>query len=452
MRDPLSRKLFTTRDAREHLRGMGGIMASSPRLAETVAKFNLGGDVIAPVVGASQEPALVVYSGNNFAVFPDGRVVNTDSGVEVDDAQDPDGFLRRAVQALVSGPQPVTSVPGFGMDAFTAPIDLGGSDVFPQPTTREELLERGIVQRSFSDRLGDILDPVFSPMPDVDSEEFRALQAADPDLGAEILRRAQEAQKRRADDPAAAAADAAARTEAEAEAGDAETRAVDQTAAEQEATEQAAAAEQERQEAARRAQEELERNRGTGDTGGDLDTTFDQMLARLERVMGTKDEDSRQKAMANLAMIGLAIAAGQSPDALTNIAQGALTGMQAIRREQASEEATQREMRLTALQMASAEVENRRKLQNALTVAGLRGADGSESTRQEYLYNDVFRKAYEAALLEGGDVVTATEIARDAARQAAPNAPSAQQDAAGAGGGPGVVVTETERHLLGRGS
>jgi hypothetical protein len=173
------------------------------------------------------------------------------------------------------------------------------------------------------------------------------------------------------------------------------------------------------------------------------------MLGRLERVMGTKDEDSRQKAMANLAMIGLAIAAGQSPDALTNIAQGALTGMQAIRREQASEEATQREMRLTALQMASAEVENRRKLQNALTVAGLRGADGSESTRQEYLYNDVFRKAYEAALLEGGDVVTATELARQAARQAAPNAPSAQQDAAGVGGGPGVVLTEAERRLLG---
>jgi hypothetical protein len=146
--------------------------------------------------------------------------------------------------------------------------------------------------------------------------------------------------------------------------------------------EQAAAAERERQEAARRAQEELERSRGTGDTGGDLDTTFDQMLGRLERVMGTKDEDSRQKAMANLAMIGLAIAAGQSPDALTNIAQGALTGMQAIRREQASEEATQREMRLTALQMASAEVDNRRKMQQALEIAGLRSGGRDPYTRE----------------------------------------------------------------------
>jgi hypothetical protein len=431
MRDPLSRKLFTTRDAREHLRGMGGIMASSPRLAETVAKFNLGGDVIAPVVGASQEPALVVYSGNNFAVFPDGRVVNTDSGVEVDDAQDPDGFLRRAIQASVAGGPAVSEIP-LAIDELppvaAADTALEISGLPPEMTgeiiARDPLAPR---PRDRRQRLG--LD---SSPPPVEDEAPRPMGRA-----------------------AVAARQAAAAQAAEVESAEAGAEAAAQAAAEAETaqeTEQAAAAERERQEAARRAQEELERSRGTGDAGGDLDTTFDQMLARLERVMGTKDEDSRQKAMANLAMIGLAIAAGQSPDALTNIAQGALTGMQAIRREQASEEATQREMRLTALQMASAEVENRRKLQNALMVAGLRGADGSESTRQEYLYNDVFRKAYEAALLEGGDVVTATELARQAARQAAPNAPSAQQDAAGVGGSPGVVLTEAERRLLGLGS
>jgi len=433
MRDPLSRKLFTTRDAREHLRGMGGIMSSSPRLAETVAKFNLGGDVTVPIVGAPQEPVRATFAGSNFAVFPDGRVVNTDSGVEVDDLQDPGGDLRRAIQASVAGGPAVSEIP-LAIDELpsvaAADTALEISGLPPEMTgeivTRDPLAPR---PRDRRQRLG--LD---SSPPPVEDEAPRPMGRA-----------------------AVTARQAAAAQAAEVESAEAEAAAAAQAAAEAETaqeTEQAAAAEQERQEAARRAQEELERSRAAGGTGGDfdLDTTFDQMLGRLERVMGTKDEDSRQKAMANLAMIGLAIAAGQSPDALTNIAQGALTGMQAIRREQASEEATQREMRLTALQMASAEVENRRKLQNALMVAGLRGADGSESTRQEYLYNDVFRKAYEAALLEGGDVVTATELARQAARQAAPNAPSAQQDAAGVGGSPGVVLTEAERRLLGLGS
>jgi hypothetical protein len=39
MNNPMSRKLFQTREAREKLRGMGGILASSPELSQTVAKF-----------------------------------------------------------------------------------------------------------------------------------------------------------------------------------------------------------------------------------------------------------------------------------------------------------------------------------------------------------------------------------------------------------------------------
>jgi hypothetical protein len=42
MNNPMSRKLFQSREAREKLRGMGGIMASSPELAQTVAKFSDG--------------------------------------------------------------------------------------------------------------------------------------------------------------------------------------------------------------------------------------------------------------------------------------------------------------------------------------------------------------------------------------------------------------------------
>jgi hypothetical protein len=57
--------------------------------------------------------------------------------------------------------------------------------------------------------------------------------------------------------------------------------------------------------------------------------------------------------MADLAMIGLAIAAGQSPDALTNIAQGALTGMKAIRAEGAAKDAVAAETRALAAKLAT---------------------------------------------------------------------------------------------------
>jgi hypothetical protein len=42
MNNPMSRKLFQTREAREKLRGMGGILASSPELSQTVARFRDG--------------------------------------------------------------------------------------------------------------------------------------------------------------------------------------------------------------------------------------------------------------------------------------------------------------------------------------------------------------------------------------------------------------------------
>jgi hypothetical protein len=83
------------------------------------------------------------------------------------------------------------------------------------------------------------------------------------------------------------------------------------------------------------------------------DTNFEEMMRRLGGATGKDDKSSRQKAMADLAMIGLAIAAGQSPDALTNIAQGALTGMKAVRAEGAAKEAVAAETRALAAKLAT---------------------------------------------------------------------------------------------------
>ena len=54
--DPLMRKLFQPREAREKLRGMGGIMSSSPQLASTVAKFQQGGPIQSRSLGMPSAP------------------------------------------------------------------------------------------------------------------------------------------------------------------------------------------------------------------------------------------------------------------------------------------------------------------------------------------------------------------------------------------------------------
>jgi hypothetical protein len=94
----------------------------------------------------------------------------------------------------------------------------------------------------------------------------------------------------------------------------------------------------------------------------DLRSRYEETLALFKDVYGVDDNDqARDKAM-SLATIGLAIAAGQSPNALSNIAQGLLVGTQGIakRREAARERETKLQAAAleTAAEQMKAEAEN----------------------------------------------------------------------------------------------
>jgi len=162
----------------------------------------------------------------------------------------------------------------------------------------------------------------------------------------------------------------------------------------------------------------------------DFDTSYAQAMERLQGVMGEDaDEDTRQKAMANLAMIGLAIAAGQSPDALTNIAQGALTGMQGIQKAEAAEEAQERELRLAAMEMAADETDLAKRLASAERIAQIRNAGGATFSPQDRLYNATYTATYNQILEETGDVTQAAKAAKTAAKAAAPGSSQISMDA-----------------------
>jgi len=107
----------------------------------------------------------------------------------------------------------------------------------------------------------------------------------------------------------------------------------------------------------------------------------------------------------NRAITGFAIAAGTSPRASVNFANGMLVGLGEMKKTEVGR-------------------------QNAAAVAANAAAGGGvsgEKSRQEFRYNAVFADAFKAALEENpDDQQAALRVATEIARGAAPDAPSAQ--------------------------
>jgi hypothetical protein len=120
---------------------------------------------------------------------------------------------------------------------------------------------------------------------------------------------------------------------------------------------------------------------------------------------------------------------------LTNIAQGALTGLQGIQQAEAAERATEREMRLTALKMAAEDVSLTRRLQNEERIAMMRAAGGSGTYTPERLYQQNLN-----AILQNPDlfdVFDGNVVNPDKARQMAEQL---SQRGVSLGGSEGFVV------------
>jgi hypothetical protein len=153
------------------------------------------------------------------------------------------------------------------------------------------------------------------------------------------------------------------------------------------------------------------------------------MLERLQGVMGKKDVNTRKQAMANLAMIGLAIASGQSPNALTNIAQGALSGMQAIRAREADVEERDEAMRLAAFKMASEQksaqaaaearaAESDLDRMNRLQVAQIGAESRGGAGRNPRAVEDFVQNVYTESLKAAQDVAPPQDMLEDEAPEA----------------------------------
>lgn len=131
---------------------------------------------------------------------------------------------------------------------------------------------------------------------------------------------------------------------------------------------------------------------GDADLDEDPDTLrsrYQQRLELFQEVFGSDEPTARDRAM-QLAMIGLAIASGQSPNALQNIASGALAGMQAMSQQERERRNQQRELRSLAVESAMQDIREERNL----TTREERAAAQRDAAIRE-AYDEAYREGLE---------------------------------------------------------
>ena len=331
-------------DARSKLRSMGGIMASSPELMQVVRKFQVGGNVSAgpsplrtiPDVRQPKAPSLGPRNpGYDPGLLPSGTIDPVLPGTRRVAPISPDRARRNAILERAaagsptygSGAQPYPSAPDMpfeprvpagpeagspqlGRDRIIRNLTVGDSYWrLPEGTTIDDLLDTSDSKGLTGEfRRADLAGVIPPPVETEDTRAGRgfgrigdvvARATPDPEKTEELLPRV-EAILNNEPVPGSGGAGDVPRPQA------------------------------------RR----------------DLRSRYKEKLELFKEIYGTDDKDEAQDRAMSLAMIGLAIAAGQSPDALTNIAQGALAGLQGVGAQREADRERERGMKTLALQSA----------------------------------------------------------------------------------------------------
>lgn len=149
---------------------------------------------------------------------------------------------------------------------------------------------------------------------------------------------------------------------------------------------------------------------------------------RAQEMLGIEDKETSKEMWNNMAMIGFAIAAGESPNALSNIANGLLAGTKMMKEDRTSAAAAEAELTKTAL----AEANEDRRLDARLRSSERRsasGGGGSFST-QDRMYKSIYDNAMasQRVAIEDG-TITLVEADAEASALARAGAPTSQLSA-----------------------
>lgn len=343
----LNRKLFTDRSARKKLSEMGGIMSSSRELMDAVRTYADGGFVGAGV----PTPVTVDFYGLPYTVYPDGTVRDM-RGAEVDPNNASNRRLYSEIIKKAQGSAPAVEEGPADEDAAwmeeQARISAEEAAALREDMGITTSLQTPEDVEAAAAAAAAELPPPGGPL------EYGPPTRPTVSPGAPDLEYGPPSRPRRNPPPAGGSPEVGGPT-------------------------------------------------GGGPSDDDLRSQFEDRYDLLKSIFGD-DKLSEEDRRRQLAMMFLAIAAGQSPNALTNIASGALTGVQAMDASERARREANRGLRSTALESVVAErsaaaqlaadMEAARvKMAHEIKLQEMRGAGGDTSWGSDATASEIYTES-----------------------------------------------------------
>lgn len=395
-----NRKLFANRDARRRLSEMGGIVASYPELMGEAQKFQVGG-MATPYERAVGQ----LYTMDRGQLQESGMPRFPGSAL---------GYLGsdRAMEMLQ------TIDPNIGPEEF--------SEMSPQERREAGFSGSGMINRQYFDIRNNIMEsqfPMQGPeMPEPERERLSPDNFVNPvdefpagmDVPELDLERDEEERRRIAATFERQAADEGMTLEEQAR-RDAEDVAAERESRTSLRPDVAATFEEQAQQdedggavlSVRDLEDEVTTsedpvttasNRIIETAGMDPASTAEERINQYEeiftRMFGQDDEERRRERYMNLAMIGFAIAAGEDPNALKNIADGMLKGTEVASENERRRQERMDAARTAAIQAGMADVREDRASQRAIDMFNL------ETARRTAESDVKFERDLQLALVE----------------------------------------------------
>jgi hypothetical protein len=109
--------------------------------------------------------------------------------------------------------------------------------------------------------------------------------------------------------------------------------------------------------------------------GMDMPERISSYKKILSDLLGTDTkEDKKEEFWMNMAMVGFAVAAGDDPSAVKNIADGLLAGSKMMKQDKASNQAREDKINMMALEESNKDKRLAARLRSAETLAGIKAA------------------------------------------------------------------------------
>ena len=350
-----NRKMFRPRTARNKLNQMGGIMASSPELMQTVQKFQLGGSVVSPfmqdVYGSIAQPIADIYTSGPVTSIRDFlQTANEQSGVgQIQAENERIAAERRAaeeqlraqqaadaqrVQSIVPQMQRIQEYDAKMAEAATPTLRGPTAEDFQGSAKASDFLASGILGDSM---LPDDSAPSFGP------DDLRVTPSETSSTGA------------KPEKPEPPALDP---TE------------IDRYGAAELAEKGDQARKQMLEFLQNPSVSETEKNDAALELGGYKDPQEKMSLEErakansemYKRMFGEDPEGDKKIDGYNLAMMGFLIASGDSPSALQNIAKGAAQGTKLFMDTAKERKARQDKFKMLGIDKAIRDEETQKKI------------------------------------------------------------------------------------------